>query len=61
MINTQRFYSLHSLNQFREKLHPNRVVKEYDYIEDSGKKVYVIKYYRDTKKLRRLYNFKSTI
>ena len=57
MIYTKKFYSYKSLLSLKCKIHPNRIVKEYNYKESSGKDVFVIKYYRNTKALRKEHGF----
>lgn len=58
MIYTRKFYSKNSFNSFVKKLHPNRVVAQYHYIESvTSKTVFCIKYFRSTKALKKKYNF----
>lgn len=58
MIYTRKFSCKTNRDKFAKKLHPNRIVKTYEYLnKKSNKPVFVVKYYRNTKKLRRLHNF----
>lgn len=57
MIYTRRFYSRKNRKELEEKLHPNRIVLKYDFIDEKNKRVFGLKYYRDTKKLRRKHKF----
>lgn len=57
MIYKRKFRSLHSRNSFLRKIHMNRIHSFYSFKDNEGKINWGVKYYRDTKKLRKLHNF----
>ena len=56
MIYKRKFNSIKNYHSFCNRLHKNRIARTYNY-DDNGKVIYVVKYYRDTKKLRERHNF----
>jgi hypothetical protein len=58
-MNKKKFYSFSNAMSFAKAIY-NRVYKIYDYVNDNGRIVYVVKYYRDTKKFRKYANNTTT-
>jgi len=60
-IYKKKFFSKRNRKEFIEKLHSNRIVSQYEYIDHKKNKIFVVEYYRDTKYLRNKFGFESPI